>query len=95
MGHAPQKIVLKSGFMGREVVESRGFVKVGVLPIRGMPRMGRNGGQIDKSALLRTNLPCRECSCIRANVVVHDRIHAVVGKGVAGKELNNPFNVGR
>ena len=34
-------------------------------------------------------------SGVRANFVVHDRIHAVVGKGIARKQLDNPLPVRR
>ncbi len=36
LGQAPRNLVLKSGFMGKDVVESGIFVKIDVLPIRGI-----------------------------------------------------------
>ncbi len=71
--------------MVKGVVEDLVFVKVGHLPARGLPRIDLHDGQKDKIGLFRANLPCRETSGVRANVVVHNRIHTVVRKGIVGK----------
>ncbi|VGO22188.1 hypothetical protein SCARR_04270 [Pontiella sulfatireligans] len=70
------------------VEEAGGFVKGGSLPVQGVPRTGRHDGPMDKNDLFRTNLPCHEHSAIRANIVFHHRIPAVVGKGIAGEQLH-------